>query len=131
MSNATVSLAQEEYDKDLAQLAAVEQNLLDKAVLDEQSKKSAAEVAANKQLVLREQNGLRFAVLRDSFKEKIYEAIDFGFNNPSDDEDYIQNYLKLSSVDELTRRSPFDEIIESMQKMLLNAGKLPSEIWTG
>ena len=115
VSNATVSLAQEEYDKDLAKLAAVEQNLLDKAVLDEQSKKSAAEVAANKQRVLREQNGLRFAVLRDSFQEKIYEAIDFGFNNPADDEDYIQNYLKLSSVDELTRRSPFDEIIESMQ----------------
>ena len=119
ISKASVAASQKAYEDSIAASAQAsaeaEQNLEDQAKLDEQAKQSAAELAAVRQRELREQNGLRFMVLRDELQDQVFEASKFGFENPSDEAGYIKRYVAQPFVDQTTRYSPFDGIIEDMQ----------------
>ena len=72
-----------------------------------------------KQQELREQNGLKFMTLKDELQIQVFEALDFGLENPKDDENYIANYLEQTFVDQTTRYSPYDELIADMQQLAL------------
>ena len=121
ISKASVEASQQAYDDSVAASvqanAEAEQNLEDQAKLDEQAKQSAAELAAVRQRELREQNGLRFMVLRDELQDQVFAASEFGFKNPSEEAGYIKRYLAQPFVDQTTRYSPFDGIIEDMQTL--------------
>ena len=121
ISKADVEASQEAYDARIAASAQAnaetEQNLEDQAKLDEQAQQSAAELAAVRQRKLREQNGLRFMVLRDELQAQVFAAADFGFENPSEEAGYIKRYLAQPFVDQATRYSPFDGIIDDMQTL--------------
>ena len=88
VSEASVEASQKAYDDSLEALAQAnaeaEQNLEDQAKLDEQTKQSAAKLASVRQRELREQNGLRFMVLRDELQDQVFAASEFGFENPSE-----------------------------------------------
>lgn len=121
ISKASVEASQQAYDDTVAASAQAnaeaEQNLEDQAKLNEQAKQSAAELAAVRQSELREQNGLRFMVLRDELQDQVFAASDFGFENSSEETGYIKKYLEQSFVDQTTRYSPYDGIIADMQKL--------------
>ena len=121
ISKASVEASQQAYDDSVAASAQAnaeaEQNLEDQAKLDEQAKQSAAELAAVRQRELREQNGLRFMVLRDELQHQVFAASEFGFENPSEEAGYIKRYLAQPFVDQTTRYSPFDGIIGDMQTL--------------
>ena len=85
--------------------------------MNEQAKQSAAELAAVRQRELREQNGLRFMVLRDELQDQVFAASVFGFENSSEETGYIKKYLEQAFVDQTTRYSPYDGIIADMQKL--------------
>ena len=121
ISKASVGASQQAYDDSVAASAQAnaeaEQNLEDQAKLNEQAKQSAAELAAVRQRELREQNGLRFMVLRDELQDQVFAASEFGFENPSEEAGYIKRYLAQPFVDQTTRYSPFDGIIGDMQTL--------------
>ena len=121
ISKASVEASQQAYDDNVAASAQAnaeaEQNLEDQAKLDEQAKQSAAELAAVRQRELREQNGLRFMVLRDELQDQVFAASEFGFENSSEEAGYIKRYLTQPFVDQTTRYSPFDGIISDMQTL--------------
>ena len=121
VSKSSVEESQKAYEENMAASAQAnaeaKKNLEDQAKLDEQAKKSLAESAAIRQRELREQNGLRFMVLRDELQEYVLAASNFGFENSSEESGYITRYLAQPFVDQTTRYSPFDTIIADMQKL--------------
>ena len=121
ISKASVEASQQAYDDSVAasaqSKAKAEQNLEDQAKLDAQAKQSAAELAVVRQRELREANGLRFMVLRDELQDQVFSALEFGYTNPADQPGYIKRYLAQSFVDQTTRYSEYDGIIEDMQTL--------------
>ena len=121
VSKSSVEESQKAYEENMAASAQAnaeaKKNLEDQAKLDEQAKKSLAESAAIRQRELREQNGLRFMVLRDELQEQVLAASNFGFENSSEESGYIKKYLAQPFVDQTTRYSAFDTIIADMQKL--------------
>lgn len=117
ISKASIEASQQAYQDSVAASAEAEKNLEDRATLDEQAKKSKAELAAVRQRELREQNGLRFMVLRDELQGQVFAASEFGFENQPEELDYIRRYLAQPFVDQTTRYSPYDGIIGDMQTL--------------
>ena len=121
VSKSAVEAAQEEYEAELSKSAnanaEAKQSVEDQAKLDLQAQQSKAELAAIRQLELRERNGLRFMVLRDELQSQVFSAVEFAFENPAEEAGYIKKYLSQSFVDQTTRYSPFDSIIADIQKL--------------
>ena len=121
ISKSAVEAAQKEYDTELSESAnsnaEAQKSVENQAKLDLQAQQSKVELAAIRQLELREQNGLRFMVLRDELQSQVFSAIEFAFENPAEEAGYIKKYLSQSFVDQTTRYSPFDGIIADVQKL--------------
>ena len=123
MSPSEIEEAQSNYEMQVKEKAVAEnkeeQKLKDQERLKLEAEQSRLEIAAVKQQELREQNGLKFMTLKDELQIQVFEALDFGLENPKDEENYIANYLEQTFVDQTTRYSPYDELIADMQQLAL------------
>ena len=89
-----------------------------------ETEKKTRENANIQQRKLREDNGLRFMVLKDELQIQIFAAIDFAFQNSKSDQGYAATYLSQIFVDENTKESPYDLIIETIQKLALEGWEI-------
>ena len=121
ISNATIEAEQKSFEEkktsQLQEAASARRAIAEQNLLDEQARLSAADTAAAKQKVLRELNGLRFMVLKDSIQDALFAAAKFGFENSAEEMGYVKKYLSQPFVDQTTRYSPYDSIIVDMQKL--------------
>ena len=121
ISNNAVEASQKAYDDDMAASAQAkaqaQQSFQDQQILNDQALQSAKELASEQQRALREQHDLRFMVLKDELRRQVFAAVEFGFENPSEQVGYAKKYLSQSFVDPDLRTSPFDEIVRTMQKI--------------
>ena len=121
ISNNAVEASQKAYDDDMAASAQAkaqaQQSFQDQQILNDQALQSAKELASEQQRALREQHDLRFMVLKDELRRQVFAAVEFGFENPSEQVGYAKKYLSQSFVNPDLRTSPFDEIVRTMQKI--------------
>lgn len=99
------------------QLNTAMQSIEDQQRLEQEAQRTLAEKATIRQRELREQNGLRFTIIKDQLQAEIFAAIDFAYNNSPDDAGYVAKYVEQTFVDKDTRYSPYDRIIANVQQM--------------
>ena len=91
------------------------QKLEDQLLLEQQALKSAGEVAAVRQRAMRDQNGLKFSVLKDKLQDLLFIAVQFGLENSVEEGSYESKYLEQPFVDPILSNSFFDGVITDMQ----------------
>jgi Tfp pilus assembly protein PilE len=106
-----------EKAKGAQQLNTSVQSIEDQQRLEQEAQRTLAEKATIRQRELREQNGLRFTIIKDQLQAEIFAAIDFAYNNSPDDAGYVAKYVEQTFVDKDTRYSPYDGIIANVQQM--------------
>ena len=115
-ANLKVEKSSEEQELLAKQKSELEkQKLEDQLVLEQQALKSAGEVAAVRQRAMREQNGLKFSVLKDKLQDLLFIAVQFGLENSVEEGSYESKYLEQPFVDPILSNSVFDGVITDMQ----------------
>ena len=64
---------------------------------------------------MRDQNGLKFSVLKDKLQDLLFIAVQFGLENSVEEGSYESKYLEQPFVDPILSNSVFDGVIADMQ----------------